>query len=50
MKTFKNVLNGLGNYAVDLGKVCVLALEGINSLELKKETLGQYQVIGSLNY
>ena len=40
MQTFKNVLEGLGNYSVDLGKGCELALEGITSLELKQRDIG----------
>ena len=34
-KPFKNGLEGLENYSVDLGKCCELALEEIASLELK---------------
>ena len=40
MQTFKNVLEGLGNHSVDLGKGCELALEGISSLELKQRDTG----------
>ena len=36
MQKFKNVLKGLGNYSVNIGKGLELALEGIDSLEFKK--------------
>ena len=51
MKNFKNVLEGLGNYSVNLGKGCDLALERIDSLKLKKKKrrLDQFQVTGSLS-
>ena len=50
MQTFKNFLEVLGNYSVDLSKGYVLALKEIRSLELKKKILGQYQMIGSLSH
>ena len=49
MQKFKNVLESLGNYSIDLGKGCELTSEGINSLDLKKGTMDQHQVIGSLS-
>ena len=49
MQKFKNVLDGLGDYLVNLGTNCELALEGIDSLELKKSKLYQHQVTGNLS-
>ena len=40
MQKFKNLLEGLGNYSVNLDKGCDLALERIGSLEIYKKDIG----------
>ena len=48
IQKFKNVLEGLVKYSVDLRKGYKLASEGIDLLDLKKGTMGQHQVAGIL--